>query len=146
MDGMFPKLRTSEFKETSPRTPTYNCIAWAVGDNQKWWWPDSMNNYYWPSNVKREETIDAFSEAFHKIGYDKCADGSLETGYQKIAFYELNGKITHAARQLKDGRWASKIGSWEDIEHDLVDGLEGQKYGVASYYMRRPLTQQSSVD
>lgn len=38
------------------------------------------------------------------------------------------GIPSHAARQLPNGRWTSKCGQAEDIEHDLRD-LEGRLYG-----------------
>jgi hypothetical protein len=43
----------------------------------------------------------------------------------------------HAARQLPSGRWTSKIGVLEDIEHSLRD-LEGDEYGTATVLMKRP--------
>jgi hypothetical protein len=45
----------------------------------------------------------------------------------------------HAARQLASGRWTSKIGVLEDIEHDLRD-LEGDEYGKVVVVIKRPVT------
>ena len=57
---------------------------------------------------------------------DKCDGQDLETDFDKIAvFANDQGIPTHAARQLPSGRWSSKLGELEDIEHDLRD-LEGQ--------------------
>ena len=55
-----------------------------------------------------------------------------------MAIYALQGKPTHAARQLGDGRWTSKLGKEVDITHTLV-GLEGPVYGQVAAYLRRPL-------
>ena len=37
---------------------------------------------------------------------------------------------------MADGRWTSKIGPFEDIEHELA-GLTGQEYGDVAMYLRR---------
>jgi hypothetical protein len=40
---------------------------------------------------------------------------------------------------MPDGNWTSKLGKGEDIQHDSLDGLEGDLYGkVAIFMMRRP--------
>ena len=44
----------------------------------------------------------------------------------------------HAARQLPSGRWTSKLGFLEDIEHALHD-LEGTEYGAVVLVMKRPI-------
>jgi hypothetical protein len=51
-------------------------------------------------------------------------------------FPNLN-QSEHAARQLGTGRWTSKLGPDEDIEHDDVDALEGDHYGVVVRIMKR---------
>jgi hypothetical protein len=61
-----------------------------------------------------------------------------------IAFFvDGDGQLAHAARQLQSGRWTSKLGDLEDIEHDLR-ALEDQPntpsqwpYGRVSAFMRR---------
>ena len=41
------------------------------------------------------------------------------------------------ARQLDSGKWASKLGKLEDIEHDLT-GVEGKVYGKVAQYLKKP--------
>jgi hypothetical protein len=67
-----------------------------------------------------------------------CDDERLEAGYEKVALFALLGKPKHAARQLPGGRWTSKLGEWEDIEHALHD-LTGMVYGSVALVMKRPL-------
>ena len=72
-----------------------------------------------------------------------CSDSSLEAGYEKIAIYVKDGIPTHAARQLGDGRWTSKLGKYEDIEHDSLDALNGDgygEYGRVALFMSRVAT------
>lgn len=137
----FPRLRTSQFFVTSPDTPMYNCIAWAVGETTKWWWPGKKPQAYWPPNLPRLEHIDSFLALFSSLGYVPCVDGNQERGYEKIALFAgPQGEPKHAARQLANGRWTSKLGPWEDISHTIF-GLESSEYGSVLHYMRRPIAQ-----
>jgi hypothetical protein len=138
--GEFPNLsKPSEGMEiTSPKDAHYNCIGWAADDKVlRFWWPTTL--YYWPRGVAREVSRDAFVAAFQTRGFEPCDDESLEDGYIKIALYEQGGEPTHAARQLPDGRWTSKLGKNHDITHNTVRGVEGPLYGRAVLYMRRPI-------
>jgi hypothetical protein len=42
------------------------------------------------------------------------------------------------ARQLDDGKWASKLGQERDIIHTL-SGLEGAEYGTVVRFLKRAL-------
>jgi hypothetical protein len=135
----FPNLSAHNGKPTSPAENTYNCIAWAYGVNDTWFWPDSDGQYYWPENIHRNENINAFIALFKSAGYVVCEHSSLEYGYQKIAIYARDGIPTHTARQLPDGKWTSKLGPNIDIEHDTLDSLNGPAYGKSAVFMKRPL-------
>ena len=133
--GAFPDLAGRRFSITSEETPFYNCIAWAAQDNTKNWWPKTG---YWPSRCRHQETIEAFQQAFATLGYDVCKNGQLEPGYLKVAFYGDNDGVLHAARQLPDGMWTSKLGPYVDISHEL-EGLQGSQYGSVLGFMQRTL-------
>jgi hypothetical protein len=134
--GAFPLLSTTNHRITSPPTRDYNCIAWAAGDVSAWWWPDDQDIAYWPDGVAREETIAAFVDAFRHLGFEICDDNNLEQGIEKIIIYAIKEQPTHAAKQLPNGRWSSKLGAEEDITHDL-DALDGPAYGRPVKTMRR---------
>lgn len=138
----FPQLTTSNCRHTSPEDPTYNCIAWAAEDTSRWWWPDALGQQYWPAELGRGETLDAFRKAYGLLGYDRESDSHLEPGIAKVAiFTDLHDVPTHAARQLPDGWWASKLGPNIDIEH-VLEALEGPAYGrVRAILQRRLVTQ-----
>ena len=39
------------------------------------------------------------------MGYESCADGMLEEGFERVAFYQSgSGDVSHVARQLSNGR------------------------------------------
>jgi hypothetical protein len=132
----FPKLVDSSFSETSPATNSYNCIAWAVGETHRWW--SSASQYYWPSGASRGHDVKCLIEAYEQIGFRCCEDGDLETGVEKVAIYcNASGQWTHAARQLRNGSWTSKLGPLEDIQHEHPRHLEGPDYGGVFCYMSR---------
>ncbi|MFM5979047.1 MAG: hypothetical protein ACKO9I_00565, partial [Sphaerospermopsis kisseleviana] len=90
-----------------------------------------------------QENNDASTDevvAFKTIGYEICENDVLETGFQKIAIYANSNKIpTHIARQLPDGKWTSKLGQDEDIEHNNLQGLTGNPgYGEVAFLMKKP--------
>ena len=133
---VFPRLRHSRaFESISPPTPEYNCIAWSVQDSEHWWWPSDQA--FWPETAPKEVTVAAFAAVYESLGYRECETGELESGVQKIALYAKDHIPTHAARQLANGRWTSKLGKQADIHHDVQD-LEGEQYGrVGKYFCRQ---------
>lgn len=136
---IFPGLIESGYAITSPSTPNYNCLAWAAKETNAWWWPDPQYLYYWPPDVPRTETLEAFIKAYGKLGYAPCSDANYEGGFEKVAIYAgSNGKPTHAARQLGNGHWTSKLGTLEDIEHATLDSLFGTSYGNVVVILKRP--------
>jgi hypothetical protein len=135
----YPKLEEAGYQTTSPPTAQYNCFAWAAGDADRWWapYPYPPPYTYWPPVAPRENSLEAYIEAFGSLGYTPCDTAELEAGFEKVAFYGQPGAAPkHAARQLENGRWSSKIGQAEDIEHTL-DGLVGSHYGDVVVVLRR---------
>jgi len=130
------------FRQTSPTSLDYNCIAWAAGFDDAWWWPDIVGIGFWPKGVPREQTREAFVAAFVQLGYNVCSGGGFEEGYEKVALFEKNGVPSHAARMVTDGpdkgKWTSKMGRNIDIVHDL-QAVSGRFYGAISVYLRRPM-------
>jgi len=126
-----------ESNDVSPYDPRYNCIAWAASDSTRWWWPQSVDAY-WPPGAIDDLSIPAFVSAFQTLGYVICKDGSLESGFEKVAIYADQHSVpTHAARQLPLGAWTSKFGPYEDLEHVDVDCIRGPGYGTVVVFMKR---------
>lgn len=128
VEAVFPQLLLGGgYSKTSEKDVLYNCIGFAMGE-YRWWWPDAMRTKYWPVGAPRAETIEAFTIAFGLRGYNVTDAADFEPGFQKVALFALLGKPTHAAIQQPSGRWKSKLGESEDIEHDLR-GVENHIYG-----------------
>lgn len=141
IEALFPGLQNSDYRVTSPASRIYNCIAWAAGDTARWWWPDpdaENDARYWPPGVALEESLDAIAAAFATVGYAPCTGEAVEPGFERIALFAAAGVPTHAARQVPSGRWTSKLGFREDIEHEL-HAVSGDIYGAAALLLKRPL-------
>lgn len=137
MKTAFPGLNDSNTDPASDATAAYNCIAWAAEDTTRWWWPIPAPPFYWPETAPKAVTVPAFLAVFADLGYNPCDSAGLEAGYEKVALYVRAGVPTHAARQLSTGRWTSKIGQAEDIDHASLDCLEGDNYGGVFIILRR---------
>ena len=138
-EGYWPNLNRGEYKVTSEETAQYNCIAWAIGDATLWWEPSSRA--YWPDGVPYEWSVNSLKVLFESVGYQECASEDSEIGFEKVAIFAGgDGLPTHAARQLSNGNWTSKLGAWEDIEHQFLQSLAGTpRYGTVVLLLRRPV-------
>ena len=133
-DPDFPRLNSQNHRVTSPPTARYNGIAWSAGDADHWWQPGD----YWPLEATADDFgIDALERAFGAIGFERSEDERFEAGYEKVALYHSSTFYTHAARQLPDGKWTSKLGRAEDIEHRSPDDVAGGVYGEVARILKR---------
>lgn len=76
------------------------------------------------------------------MDFQECDDYDLEEDYEKIALYALlsdDGRLvpTHAARQLENGHWTSKMGEDVDIIHREIYDVSGPAYGNPIKFMKR---------
>jgi len=137
----FPNLQAGNHHVTSPPDKLYNCFAWAARYTDRWLDPDRPAGY-WPAGIPLRLTLNTLTAVYAQHGYVRCDSPDHEAGYEKIAIYtDGRGIPTHAARQLPNGRWTSKLGENIDIEHDTLDVLDGPTpaYGGAARYLRRPV-------
>ena len=140
-----PLLEADSFSATSDADPTYNCAAWAVGDHSGNWWPepDAEDEYFWPAGALRDGSLEAILDGYGRLGFAECENAELEPGFSKIAIFATRlGSPQHVSRQLPDGRWASKMGELEDIEHQALRDVSQGRYGQATHYMKIASPQQ----
>jgi hypothetical protein len=136
LETIFPNLASDDYAIESPVSSRYNCIAWAAGDDERWWEPP--RRYYWPPKIPREYTVATYRRVYARQGYRPCANDNTEEGYGKIAiFVNEAGVPTHVARQKEDGSWTSKLGKGPLIRHATLHGIEGDAYGTVGVIMRR---------
>ena len=133
----FPLLKNPEKALSSPPSPRYNCIAWAVDVDNAFWWPKvNVPGYFWPPGVPCEETIVAFQCAYATKGYVPIREADCENYEQVIALMGKDGKVTHAMKRLSNGLWSSKLGQSFDIVHGLHE-LDSPIYGTVIGFMGR---------
>lgn len=162
--SVFPRLSVDPvFEVESPETSEYNCIAWAMGFDDRW--VDHLPDYsiarkkWWPEGVDRDYRPETLVAAFEKMGFEVCDDDTTEQDYDKVALYKIsplidpftNQKIadegwTHAARVLSSGIYHSKIGAMYDIHHRGGDVFEGTSYGQIYCFMKRKVSDRSLTD
>jgi hypothetical protein len=139
LEHLFPDLADWGYAVTSEISCEYNCVAWALDDSSRNWWPpgEPSGDVFWPEGAPVAVTLDGFVRTFERLGFVVCEDEDYEAGVEKVAlFVDESGEPTHAARQKGPERWASKLGRLHDIEHPLR-ALEGKEYGRAVQFMKR---------
>ncbi len=138
LEALFPQLKAAGYQPTSEETSDYNCIAWAAGFNDRWW--EMAPGYHWPLPISvYTESVQSIVILFQSLGFSVCKTADLEAGYEKVAIYGQDDEYTHAARQLPTGKWTSKIGDLEDIEHETLEGLVGTEYGIVKKMLKRKI-------
>lgn len=137
IESLFPAIK-GHYEIRSKKSTSYNCIAFAAGDNTRNWDGFPIGDDYWPNEAKYGHGIAALAGAFYAIGYRQCEDGDLEEGFERVALYGIDyDSYEHAARQRPDGRWESKMGKLENIIHLKPEHLEGAEYGKVIVFMNR---------
>jgi len=136
-----PRLTEAGYSETSDDSPRYNCIGWAAEDQANVWWPNGGGHWPCSQGEPRDESVGAFAALFAGQNYQPCGlDDALEPGFEKVAIYEgTDRRVKHMARQLRSGRWTSKLGDGWDIEHVALSGLEDDRYGQVRLILKRPI-------
>lgn len=140
----FPRLAREGYEIVSEPTIRYNCIAYAAGDTDDWW--DIGETRHWPDYATRTDRMESLIDVFIGLGYQRCQDSSLESGFEKVALYEAQGLWKHAALQTPTGRWRSKTGQGPLIEHLSPESLSDGEYGSPTIYMRRPATRSTTPE
>lgn len=139
LESVYPELAKEVYDVTSPKDKVYNCVAWAAErDTTRWWEPSGEPFDHWPDGVPFDYAFENYVKVFEARGYSKCADETLEEGYEKIAIYRApDGGFAHVAHQLENGKWTSKLGPDEDVEHLTPHSLESASYGFVEVILRR---------
>jgi len=137
LEAEFPGLLTTGYEVTSPQDPKYNCIAYAVGDVNHFWYDANVRGYYWPPDEPSADTLDGWLRVFAIHGYRETENDSLEGPYEKIAIYAGPEGPEHVARQKASGAWTSKMGKGRDIDHASLAALEGKAFGKVVKIMKR---------
>ncbi len=130
---------------TSPFTYLYNCIAYAMGMEDRWVDSAGLPWHWWPPVHKGTNESDLV-DAFRYFGFEECGmDDSVDANYDKVALYCNADGWTHAARVVGDGVYHSKFGASYNGTHSRGDVLQAQ-YGNPFVIMRRLKTDAHLTD
>lgn len=149
LSDVFPDLKNDvNFEILSPRTPKYNCIAWAMQFEDRWVSIFDYPGYWWPEGVEKTMSPSALIHAFEAVGFTLCDNSYLEDGFDKVVLYKKEGneEWTHAARIVSETTEHSKFGqSWDGTHsHDVLCktgvGYEDSSYGIPYAFMKRSTT------
>lgn len=140
----FPKLTEHNHRRTSLATGRYNCLAFACGDERKWWEPIPGGRYHWPPTARWDTSLTTVTNIFLADGFTVTDNRAVEFGYIKVAIYvELEDIETYSHVAVSNGlEWKSKLGKGQDIAHDSLDLLEGDQadeYGLVAVILRKPI-------
>jgi hypothetical protein len=124
-----PNLASEGYEVTSNPSDFPNCIGWALRDYTGFWDPDAAQlhiaGYRWLPYGPYDWEISTVSKIFEMHGYSDCRlDDGLEPGFEKIAIYVDHEQDIHVARQQESGKWTSKLGTKEDLDHYTLKALE----------------------
>lgn len=138
----FPRRTADNSHKTSEPDKTYNCFGWAVRNvvDAEVFMAPFPPGYFWPID-DRSRKLSAMVAAFEAIGFVQCDGQELEAGFEKVVLYATGDVVDHAARQKPNGKWTSKLGEEEDIEHATPEVLSGGRWGEPAVFMKRPLPQ-----
>ena len=138
----WPNLTISNARITSIDDRDYNCLAFVLGDSENFWWPRKEEGIYWPTEYPYINSLPNIQKMLkEKFEFEKCDDEVYEEGFEKIVIYgeKVSYSPKHYALQLQNGKWKSKLGGLEDIEHDSIDALVGDFYGKPIAILKRKL-------
>jgi hypothetical protein len=138
----FPNMRPNNAHVVRRHDSSYNCIAWAMGDEHRWWWPNTdWKRSFWPRVLRDTLGCDreSFDALFRHAGAEPTETEEYEPGFVKLALFSKDGAPKHIARR-QDGqsrRWLSKCGNGLAIVHDLWE-MNGGLYGDVERLMKVP--------
>lgn len=136
-DAFGEKLENDgNFVLLSPTTYQYNCIAYAMGMQDRWVDNADLPWHWWPPVNKGSKDTDLVN-AFQYFGFEECGmDDSVDEKYDKVALYHDADSWTHAACIVGEGVYHSKFGASYDGTHSRGDILIAQ-YGEPFVIMKR---------
>jgi hypothetical protein len=135
-DKDYPYLK-GNYTKTSDETILYNCVAYVLGEYDKIY-SSYEEEGIWIDGLEKTHTPKNYADFFKKIkGFEICKNADFDDKYEKIAIYGLEDEFLHVAIQLQNGKWSSKIGEYEDIEHNSLKAVGGGRYGYPIIFMQR---------
>src|SRR6185437_390843 len=91
LEAKWAKLKPSNYRVTSHATPRYNCLAFANDDEKRWWESSPYGGtIYWPSNVRREDSLATWSTIFESQATQLVQVGRRKLENRKWHYIDLD--------------------------------------------------------
>ena len=90
LNKLFPNLPPNYNYELLSKNDglQFNCVSYSLDIFDNWIW----TNEFWPyPTVQRNPNIESYIKLYEYYGFKLCYDQNIETNYNKVAFYALNG-------------------------------------------------------
>ncbi len=148
LTSIFPDLESDKnFRLLSDRDDKYNCIAWAMGYNDRWVDIEEAPGHWWPDGVSKDMSPQSLIDAFCSEGFEMSDNADPEDGYSKVVLYKsiFSEYWTHAARILTSEIEYSKFGKLWDGQHshNVLSNtgftFSSSSYGQAFAYMKKAI-------
>jgi hypothetical protein len=68
----FPHATLANCMPHSDPTEEYNCVGWAVHSQRDFIWPDEREQFSWPLDLPRDESVDGMKAFFARVGFADC--------------------------------------------------------------------------
>lgn len=143
VESDFPLLIGKQY-ELSDENFTYNCLAYALGDESNWWEPPKQSGQYWPPGYPDDTTLPTVEAIIRCHGFTVQVDIAITPETDAIAIYGAGNEWTHFAKCV-NGRWCSKLGDGHDVVDIRLEDLEGAIYGKVMKILCRPSCQLRSI-
>jgi hypothetical protein len=127
-----------------------------VGDKERHWWPPgtlatARSNLLkplgppdaWPVDLPPDNSLPNVQALLRRLGFVDCTDDKAidpRTTVVVAIFLYDDRTPAHFAEQLANGKWLSKLGGGNDIEHRTTQSVEGGANGTLAHKMCRPRT------
>jgi hypothetical protein len=83
----FPALNQDNSEARSPKDFNYNCLAFALADEQNWWAPPGEFGFYWPPGFPDDLTVSTVAAIIEVHGFVVESDGAGQPETDSVAIY-----------------------------------------------------------
>ncbi len=134
LSAAFPRLISGDWCVSAPATPTYNCIAWSIGNTSRWIW-DEVDSVYGDNDGT--VSLSDFDSFYSMAGLTPVINATPSD--PKVVLYSKGSTPTHAAPKSPHPcgvAFESKLGQSVRIVHDVYQLEGGSVYGdINRYYV-----------
>lgn len=125
----YPKLRRRRLSVSSGGGDV-NCHGFTFGANG---WLCPSGDFWW-AGAKASDHLSAWKETLDGLGFREF---DSKSSFSVALYCDPLGYVTHSARRLTTGRWASKLGAWVYVRGHQIQDLEDPCYGKAALLLSK---------